>query len=718
FGARYLGSTPKQIIGKQQKKFFPPKTAKLQQQMREKVIRSGKPLENENMISFYKKDLWIHTKLSPIKDGKGRVRAVLGISRDITDRKKVELELIESKDLYQSMVETSPDSVTVTDLEGKLIMANQRAADLHGCKDPRELIGKDAFLLIAPKDLKLAEINARKTLEQGGIRNVEYTFLKKDGSTFLGEINTSVILDARNCPKGFIGIVRDITDRKKAEEVIIESEKQYRTTINSISDAIHVVNEELRIILINNSFLRWSKKIGLKTDLLGKKLKQAFPFLPETVFKEYEHTFRTKSPLVTEETNKIEEKDVITEIMKIPIFEKNKVVRILTIIRDITDRRKTEAELIKTQKLESLGILAGGIAHDFNNILTSILGNINVARMEGQPIKEIQESLEKAEKAVFIAKDLTQQLLTFSKGGEPIKKLLLLPELLKDSINFALSGSNIKCECKIEENLLPIEADEAQFSQVINNLMINSIQAMPGGGKIKVKAENIIITKESSSNIKPGRYIMISLADSGTGIPKKYLDKIFDPYFTTKLKGSGLGLTITYSIIKKHEGYIKAESRSGIGTTFYLFLPASTQKIKKPGNRDKTMAGSTGKILFMDDEPAIRDNIAQSLSSMGYEVQTTRDGSETIELYKKALKEKKPFDVLIIDLTIPGGMGGKETIQKLLKIDPKVKAVVSSGYSQNPVMAQYIEYGFKDVITKPYRITIINSILQKLLNSG
>jgi PAS domain S-box-containing protein len=388
------------------------------------------------------------------------------------------------------------------------------------------------------------------------------------------------------------------------------------------------------------------------------------------------------------------------------------------IIRDVTDKLRMEQELLRMEKLESTGILAGGIAHDFNNILTSILGNATLATMYTKPGEEIFNRLIEVEKASLRAKDLTQQLLTFSKGGAPIKKTTSIGELIKDSSGFALRGSTVKCEYNLPGNLWPVEVDEGQMSQVINNLVINAEQAMPESGTIKITAKNVIAKRKDGLPLKDGKYVLISIKDQGTGIPEEYLKKIFDPYFTTKQKGSGLGLAVIYSIINKHDGNVHVESRLGVGTTFHIYLPASKKRIhmRKSVSEEPIIGG--GRILFMDDEEMVRDAAGEILRRIGYEVEFAKDGAEAIELYKKSKESGNPFDAVIVDLTIPGGMGGKEAIKKLLEIDPQVKAVVSSGYSIDPVMANFRKHGFRGVIAKPYKTKEISKLLHKVLKGG
>ena len=393
-------------------------------------------------------------------------------------------------------------------------------------------------------------------------------------------------------------------------------------------------------------------------------------------------------------------------------------------LRSLYDYKKSaDEELVKMQKLESVGILAGGIAHDFNNCLQGILSNIAVAKSYTDSNDKIYINLTESEKAVIQAKNLTQQLLTFSKGGDPIMKDISISELIKESSGFATSGSNIRCELGLPDCSCLVKVDKGQINQVFNNLFINANQAMPEGGLVYVTAERVVIEAKNSLPLQEGSYVKVIFKDQGVGIPEEYLQKIFDPYFTTKDKGSGLGLAITYSVIKKHDGYITVESEMGVGTTFYIYLPASQKEIPKEPVEGKTDKKSIEKItsldrrriLFMEDEIIISLAVARQLKNLNYEVETARDGFEAIELYKSASESGKPFNAIVMDLTIPGGMGGKETIIELLKIDPDVKAIIASGYSDDPVMTNFKGNGFKGVVVKPYEIAELDEVLQKVI---
>lgn len=383
----------------------------------------------------------------------------------------------------------------------------------------------------------------------------------------------------------------------------------------------------------------------------------------------------------------------------------------IVILSDISERKQMEAQLQQAQKLEAVGVLAGGIAHDFNNILTAILGNITLARMYSEPGNKAYERLEDAEKASLRARDLTRQLLTFARGGSPVKTTAHICEVIQDACSFGLRGSNVRCEMYIADDLWPVEIDIGQISQVIHNLVINADQAMPDGGIIRVRAQNVIVEKSDERPLEPGRYVEITVQDHGLGIDKEHLPKIFDPYFTTKQMGSGLGLATVYSIIKNHQAQINVESEVGKGTTFCIDLPASRKEVAKKSREEQRPFSGKGRILVMDDEEMVRRIVGQMLSLLGYDADYAHDGAQALGLYRSNLEAGTPFDAVIMDLTIPGGMGGKETIKKLLELDPDVKAIVSSGYSNDPIMSDYRTHGFKAVIVKPYRVQELGEVL-------
>ena len=381
-----------------------------------------------------------------------------------------------------------------------------------------------------------------------------------------------------------------------------------------------------------------------------------------------------------------------------------------------------EDELQKIRNLESIAALSGGIAHDYNNLLTVIIGNISLIQSYIEPDDMISRLLDEALEASMTAKSLTQKLITFSRGGAPIMETALIAPVIKNATEFTLSGSNIKCEFSIPGELWLVHIDKTQIGHVIHNLVMNAREAMPGGGIIKVVAENVNIA-DKSRVLEKGNYVKISIIDQGIGISKEILDKIFDPYFSTKemgtQKGMGLGLSICHSIIKQHNGNIVAESIAKTGTTLYFYIPASeetivTQKSLKVSEKEKLVLGK-GRILVMDDEKMVIKITGHILNRLGYDASFSKDGAQAVEMYKKAMESGNPFDAVILDLTVRGGMGGKEAIKRLIEIDPKIKAIVSSGYSNSPVMTSYKDYGFIGVIAKPYNINELSKKLNEVL---
>lgn len=385
--------------------------------------------------------------------------------------------------------------------------------------------------------------------------------------------------------------------------------------------------------------------------------------------------------------------------------------------KEIANREKMEDEMLKVQKLESVGILAGGIAHDFNNVLTAIMNSVSTAKLllkAGKESDKVLQTLDAALKTVRRATTMTYQLLTFAEGGEPVRKVAYVRNLVADTAEVSLRGSNVKCEFRFADDLWPAYIDEGQIVQVLSNLVINADQSMPEGGAMEVAAENVEVKVDDSMPLETGKYIKLTVRDHGAGIHKKNLPKIFDPYFTTKQGGSGLGLASAYSIAKKHGGTITVESKVGSGTAFYVYLPASGGKVIK----EEHIEGSdfrSARILLMDDEEDVRDSVASALSLHGFEAEIAEDGTGAVKAYIRARKSGKPFDAIVMDLTVRGGMGGIEAVREIQKTDPDVKAVVVSGYSNNPVMADFKKYGFVGALKKPFEIKELSRVLQEAI---
>ncbi|MDD2901381.1 MAG: CHASE3 domain-containing protein [Syntrophales bacterium] len=516
---------------------------------------------------------------------------------------------------------------------------------------------------------------------------------------------------------------RELTERRLAEEALQESEARFRNLLKYIP-GVSILGYGIDGIV--RYWNRASVQIyGYQADeAVGKNLGDLI--VPPEL-----------QPLFTKALEKGKDATLSGEILPprehrlrhkngslVPVYTIHTVVcledrppQLFWINVDLSERKRAEEERLKLDKLESLGVLAGGLAHDFNNLLTAILGNISLAHLETD-MEEVKLRLQDEEKACQQAQGLSWQLLTFAKGGKPIKKPHQVAGLLLESANLALCGSRSRCQITFADNLWPVAVDAGQIKQVFGNLLINADQAMPEGGVITLGAENVFLQNGNAGSLPPGKYVKITVADQGVGISPENMPKIFDPYFTTKDTGNGLGLATVYAIIKSHGGSIQVTSQPGQGTSFTISLPATEEKNLACNQAPLLPTNGKGRILVMDDEESIRILLDKILSRIGYEASFARDGLEAVEAYTKAKESGRSFSAVICDLTIRGGMGGREAIRKLIAIDPQVKAIVSSGYSDDPAMADYQKYGFSGVIAKPYKINELSHVLHEVIACG
>lgn len=520
-----------------------------------------------------------------------------------------------------------------------------------------------------------------------------------------------------------LSVVRDITERKLAEDALATEKERLAVTLRSIGDGVITSDVYGKVVLVNKvaeALTGW-----LQEEAVGQPFIEVFKTINENnrspCFNPVEKVLATGAIVgLANHTILIARDGTERSIADsaAPIRDReSRTIGVVLVFRDVTEEEKREKERSKIKKLESIGVLAGGIAHDFNNILAAILGNISLA-MQFVVEEKTHQLLEQAESAALRATDLTQQLLTFSKGGEPVRKVAAITEIIKESSQFILRGSNVRCDYQFAEDLWPVEVDSGQISQVIQNIIINADHAMPEGGVIEVRGENVIPGKtERLPSEYTGPCVKVTIRDQGIGIAKNLVDKIFDPYFTTKSKGSGLGLAITHSIIKKHHGSIWVESEQGVGTTFSILLPATEGSTVIEQRESTPPLESKGgqRILVMDDEEMVRNIFQQMLSYLGYEVCLAKDGAEAISLYEQAMVADEKIDAIILDLTIPGGMGGREAAVCLLALDGQARLIASSGYSNDPIMANPKEHGFVGAITKPYQLKTLHDTLAAVL---
>ena len=380
-----------------------------------------------------------------------------------------------------------------------------------------------------------------------------------------------------------------------------------------------------------------------------------------------------------------------------------------------TENQLFETEMIKDQKLESVGVLAGGIAHDFNNLLTAIMGNIELAMARVTPGDEAHRLLSAATIASIRAREITRQLLTFASGGVPVTSAESVSDVIRETADFTLAGSNVRYEARFEAGIQHVEIDRGQVSQVIQNILVNAVQAMPTGGVVKVQGQTVSGRGLGAVPAQPGKRVRVSIADHGVGIPRDHLRRIFDPFFSTKDKGRGLGLATSHSIMKRHGGWIDVESSPGNGTTFYLYFPVSEGQPRAAGVNVVLPAAVGGSVLVMDDEKSVLDVLGAMLKALGYDVAFALDGSEAVALFEMRRAEERPFDLVVLDLTVRGGMGGAAALTHLKAIDPGVRAVATSGYSNDPIMADHAAHGFVGRLEKPYLVEELATLLSAVM---
>lgn len=645
-------------------------------------------------------------------------------SQILVHQRQTNDQLEMAMDEIRAIFESVGGGLLVLDTNKKIISHNDALKQMFDIKEEQidgfscsDIICKGSYYGPCPFDELLQTGQTVSMLAGFKLKSTHYNII------------ATPVKDKNNKIVRIVLLYTDITELIKAKEAVANQKERLSLTLSSIAEGVVATDTQGSITLMNEvaeELTGWSRD-----EAMGKSACQVLNIQNKgekdsctNIFEELKRgNSRFKRISQTTLTSKDDRERLIT-LSAAPIRMEDQTDQTGSIIvfRDITQEKKMETELVRAKKIESLGLVAGGIAHDFNNLLTAILGNVSLAKILVNDNDKIATLLDATEKVTYRAKKLTSQLLTFAKGGTPVTTLTSTRELIEESAQFSSSGSKLKCHFYIADDLWPIKVDEGQISQVIQNLVINADQAMKHGGFVNIGAENIIFDKNNENALRAGKYIKITVKDSGEGIESQYLEKIFDPYFTTKKEGHGLGLSICYSIIIKHNGHITVESQQGIGTTFTLYLPAADQQLPElpdqdfhPENKEKTKPKHNN-LLVMEDEEMIRDIASQMLDFLGYRVELASDGQEALEKYKQAVERGEPFDAVIIDLTIPGGMGGKETMEHLLRLYPEIKAIVSSGYANDPIMADFRNYGFKGMMPKPFNMEDLSNTLKTVLN--
>lgn len=711
-GCSMLGCRKEEVEGKDWfEKFIPERikedVKKIFERLMSGNIKEGEFEEHPVIVPGGEKTILWHNNI--LKNERGKIVGTISSGVDTTERKEIEKRLKKSEEEKSLILNSSPLLIAYQNTEHEIIWANKAAGESVG-KEPEELVGKKCYQIWNLRGIPCDGCPVEEAVEKGELVSGEIK--SPDGRVWF--IKGNPVQDEKGNVIGVIETTMNITERKKAEEELKKTKERYQKIVENANEWIWILDCEGNFTYANRAaiegsgykFENWLGR-SFEPIVLEEDLSRVKRIFAETLGGR-NHNYEVK---IKDNNGNIKTLQVNTA----PLLEEGKAIGTVSIGRDVTEDKEKERELIRMDKLESIGVLAGGIAHDFNNFLMGIMGNISLARMNIDN-DEVEELLSDAAKASKKASRLTEQLLTFSKGGEPLKEKTSIKDIIIESSEFVLHGSNVKCEYNFPEDLWKVTADKGQMFQVINNIVLNADQSMPEGGKILITGHNIILGKDNIFSLPEGKYIKISIEDEGVGIPEEYLNKIFDPYFSTKTKGHGLGMTTVHSILQKHEGHIKVESKLGEGTTFYIYLPAVMEdKEEREEEKERISLLKNKQILLMDDEEVVRNTMGRMLKEKGSEVVFAKEGKEAVEKFKEAKNTSHPFDAVILDLTIPGGKGGKDTLKEIRKIDSEVKVIVSSGYSNDPIMANYEKYGFDGVLAKPFNIEDLIRVLNDVI---
>ena len=680
------------------------------------------------------------------------VRLVPAIERELreagarSERARTGRALVDLQEKFEVIFDEYLDIMMVLDaFDGGILHVNNAVSRVTGY-DPDKITGQDFLSLWPAGDARAQAARTIAAVQETGSALQSGVFARVDGSSFPVDIQANMV--PWEGGQAIVVTLRDVTEQQRAEQSVAHEREQLAVTLRSIGEGVITTDTEGRLQLINGvaeHLTGWTQAEAAGCAV-GEVLRLVNVPGGEGVEDPTVRVLASGSPVEISRDLALRSRDGRERSISLtaaPIRGRRGQIRgVVTIFRDVTNERKHEDELLRASRLESVALLAGGVAHDFNNILTAILGHLDMAKNHTLPAEDV---LGTVERACHYATDLTRQLLTFAKDRAPARRIDSLAEIVRASVEFGLHGTHLRCEFDLPEDLHLVEVDRVQIQQVVNNLVLNAAQATPERGLLRVSASNIAVTRERPvATLVPGLYVQLVIEDNGSGISPEHLSRIFDPYFTTKKTGSGLGLAAAYSIIQRHGGSIRAESEPRHGTTFFVYLPASptapgiqtrgantpvstipSMVTAAPVSMDKAepvdarsrepRTEAPRRILFMDDEEILQELVSAMLDYLGYEVTGVGDGEAAIAEYQRARAEDRPYAAVIVDLTVPGGMGGYEAVQKLRVLDPGVKAVVSSGYSNDPLLTNYREHGFSGFIAKPYQMAELDQTLREVI---
>ncbi|MBE9528449.1 MAG: PAS domain S-box protein [Proteobacteria bacterium] len=646
---------------------------------------------------------------------------MLGTFHDITERKRAEGEIKKAFSLNVATLESTADGILVVDMESGFSGYNKKFLEMWKIPDSLMDEGDDSKVI----DSIMEQLKD----PEGFVRKIKELYSNPEADSFdILEFTDGRVWERYSRPQrlgaeiaGRVWSFRDITERVALEKSLIDSE-------GLLKEAQQIAIMGHWELFIPTGELYWSDETYRIFDLVPQQFDATYEaFLENThpddrdlVNSAYSDSVSSKVPydithrlLMADGTVK-----TVNEKCRTEYSDDGTPLRSVGTIQDITERVQLEEESMRAQKLESVGLLAGGIAHDFNNLLTAIIGNLSIAQFMVEDDDKVGSMLEKSEAACRRAAELTRHLLVFAKGGEPVKSVFSIASLASETVDFALKGSGIKEEMVIADGLWAVEADEGQVSQVLNNLVINAKQAMNDSGVIRVECANVKLTEGNPVKLSAGDYVQVSVEDTGPGMEHEVLQKIFDPYFTTKETGTGLGLATSYKILERHGGHISVESTPGVGTTFTLLLPARSGSAGVAPKVQEEIKTGKGRVLVMDDDESIRDLATVMLEHSGYEPVAVAEGLRAVDAFREAKEGGVPFAAVLMDLTVKGGMGGKEATERILAVDPGAVIIASSGYLNNVIMADHKKYGFAGVLPKPYTALELSRVLFEALEQS